>query len=353
MAEGSFQEKTEQASPKKKEDARKKGQVSRSQELNSAIVMLTGIGVIYFLIDDLLGTFISLFKSVYSEAGTFEISLSLVSPYVFIGLNIYAQLFAPIALTIMVVGVLVSYAQVGSIFSIEAMMPKFEKISPLKGFKRMFSQRSLVDTVKNLIKLSLIATIGYLTINSSFEEIMLLSNRDIHYLVAFIGGMIMKLVVNISLALLLLAILDFAYQRWKFNQDLKMTKEEVREEHKQTEGDPLIKARIRSIQRDSARRRMLQDVPEADVIITNPTTYAVALKYDITKMTAPIVVAKGMRKVAERIKEIAEENNVPVIENKWLARTLFKSVNVGDETPYDLYKAVAEILALVYKLKEA
>ena len=353
MAEGNFQEKTEQASPKKKEEARKKGQVARSQELNSAIVMLTGLGVIYFLIDDLLMTFTSLFKTVYSEAGTFEISLSLVDPFVLIGLNIYSQLFAPIALTIMVVGVLVSYAQVGSVFSIEAMTPKFEKISPLKGFKRIFSQRSLVELVNNLIKLSLIGTIGYVSINSSFDEFMLLSNSDIDFLISFIGGMIMKIAVNISLALLFLAILDFSYQRWKFNQDLKMTKQEVREEHKQTEGDPLLKARIRSIQRENARKRMLQDVPEADVIITNPTTYAIALKYDITRMSAPIVVAKGMRKVAERIKEIAEENNIPVIENKWLAKTLFKSVEVGEETPYDLYKAVAEILAYIYKLKEA
>ena len=353
MAEGSFQEKTEQASPKKKEEARKKGQVSRSQELNSAIVMLTGLAVIYFLIDDLLEIYTSMFKSVYSEAGTFEITLALVDPYVFIGLNIFSQLVAPIALTIMVVGVLISYAQVGSIFSIEAITPKFEKISPMKGFKRMFSQKSLVEAVKNILKLTLIATIGYITISSKFDEFMMLSNRDISFLVSFIGRMVMKIAVNISLALLLLAIFDFAYQRWKFNQELKMTKQEVREEHKQTEGDPLLKARIRSIQRDSARKRMLKDVPDADVIITNPTTYAIALKYDITEMTAPTVVAKGMRKVAEKIKEIAEENNIPVIENKWLAKTLYKSVEVGEETPYDLYKAVAEILAYVYKLKEA
>ncbi len=353
MAEEGFQEKTEQASPKKKDEARKKGQVSRSQELNSAIVMLTGLTALYFLIEDLLEIFTSMFKTVYSHAGTFEISLDLVNPFLLIGLNIYTQLVAPIALTIMVVGVLVGYAQVGSLFSIEAITPKFEKISPLKGLKRMFSQRSLVETVKNLLKLSIVGIVGYLTISSSFDDFMMLSDRDIGYLVSFIGGMIMKIAVNISLALLFLAVLDFAYQRWKFNQELKMTKEEVREEHKQTEGDPLIKARIRSIQRENARKRMLQEVPEADVIITNPITYAIALKYDVTKMTSPTVIAKGMRKVAERIKEIGEENNIPIVENKWLAKTLFKTVEIGEETPYELYKAVAEILAYVYRLKEA
>ena len=352
MADQSFQEKTELASPKKKEDSRKKGQVAKSQELNSAVIMSTSIILLYFLMGNIMNTITSIFKAVYKEAGTFEISEALAMPYLEIGLNIFTDLVAPIALTIMMVGVLTGYAQVGSIFSIKAITPKWEKISLTKGIKRMFSQRSLIEGIKSVFKLSIVGIIGYLTISASFDEFISLSEREIGGLISFIGSMILKISVNITIALIFLAVADFSYQRWRHNKDLMMTKQEVKEEFKQMEGDPLIKQRIRSLQRDSARKRMLQEVPEADVIITNPTTYAVALKYDISTMSAPKVIAKGVRKIAEKIKEIASEHDIPIVENKWLARALYESAQIGEETPYELFKAVAEVLAYVYKLQE-
>ena len=236
---------------------------------------------------------------------------------------------------------------------IESLTPKFEKINPFKGLKKMFSQRSLVEAAKSIFKVSVVGSIGYLTISSKFGEFILLANKDIAYFIEFLGSMMFDITLNITIALMFLAILDFSYQKWKHGEDLKMTIEEVKEEYKQTEGNPVIKSRIRTIQKEGARRRMLQEVPEADVIITNPTTYAIALKYDIATMTAPMVIAKGIRKVAERIKEIGAENDIPVVENKWLAKTLYKTTAVGEETPFDLYKAVAEVLAYVYKLKES
>lgn len=353
MAEGSFQEKTEQASPKKLEDARKKGQVAKSQELNSAFVLLTALLTLNFIIEDFFIIITSVFRAVYKEAGTFEITPSLAMPYLEIGLNLYARLVAPVALTILVVGVGISYAQVGSIFAIESLTPKFEKINPFKGFKKMFSQRSLVEAAKSIFKVLVVGVIGYLTISSNFGEFILLADKEVPYFVSFLGSMMFDITLNITIALMFLAILDFSYQKWKHGEDLKMTKEEVKEEYKQTEGDPAIKSRIRTIQKEGARKRMLQEVPEADVIITNPTTYAIALKYDIATMSAPTVIAKGMRKVAERIKEIGEENDIPVVENKWLAKALYKTAAIGEETPFDLYKAVAEVLAYVYKLKES
>lgn len=353
MAEGSFQEKTEQASPKKQEDARKKGQVAKSQELNSAFVMLTALLTIKFVIGDFINIITGVFKAVYNAAGTFEITTELTMPYLEIGLNVYAKLVAPIAISILVVGVTISYVQVGSVFAIESLTPKFEKINPAKGLKKMFSQRSLVEAAKSIFKVSIVGSIGYLTISSKFGEFILLANKDIAYLIKFLGSMMYDITLNITIALMFLGILDFSYQKWKHGEDLKMTIEEVKEEYKQTEGNPVIKSRIRTIQKEGARRRMLQEVPEADVIITNPTTYAIALKYDIASMTAPMVIAKGIRKVAERIKEIGAENDIPVVENKWLAQTLYKTTAVGEETPFDLYKAVAEVLAYVYKLKES
>jgi flagellar biosynthetic protein FlhB len=217
--------------------------------------------------------------------------------------------------------------------------------------KRLFSLRSLAELVKSIVKILFVAAVAYLMIKQDLDLIPTLTRQSVLDIFVFAARVAFKICFNVCLALVVLAILDFAYQRWEHEKSLKMTKQEVKDENKQTEGDPKVKARIRSIQMETARQRMMAAVPEADVVITNPTHLAVALRFDAARMIAPQVIAKGAGYVAERIKQIAAENDVPLVEDKPLARTLFKIVEVGNTIPADLYKAVAEVLAYVYRLR--
>jgi flagellar biosynthetic protein FlhB len=237
------------------------------------------------------------------------------------------------------------------VFSNEAITPKFDRFNPITGIKRLFSTRSLIELLKSLLKLAVVGWIGYTTIMGELKVFPLLVDKTGAEVLAFAGQVCFKLFLKTGLALLVIAGFDYAYQRYQFEHNLKMTKQEIREEFKSTEGDPLIKSRIRSLQRERSRQRMMKDVPKADVVLTNPTHLAVALRYDVEKSAAPVVVAKGARLIAERIKAIAKENGVPVIENKPLARMLFKNAEIGSEIPFELYKAVAEVLAVVYRMR--
>jgi flagellar biosynthetic protein FlhB len=217
--------------------------------------------------------------------------------------------------------------------------------------KRFVSLKSLVELGKSIIKILFIGGIAYLILKSDLEEFPNLIQQEVGQIVVFIARVSLKLFFLVSLAMIVLAVLDYIYQRWQYEQDLKMTKQEVKDEFKQSQGDPKVKARIRGVQLEMARRRMMEAVPEADVVITNPTHLAIALKFDSREMIAPRVVAKGAGFVAQRIREIAEENRIPLVEEKPLAQALYKMVEIGDYIPAELYRAVAEVLAYVYRLK--
>jgi len=257
----------------------------------------------------------------------------------------------PLFLTAFSIALLANYLQVGFVLSSESVQPKLSKIDPIKGFQKLFSIRSLVELAKNMFKISIVGFVVYVTIRGEIENFIPLMYQSVWGILIYIARVAFKIVLMVCLALIILAALDYIYQKWEFEKNLKMTKQEVKDESKQTEGDPLVKARIKRLQRDMARKRMMASVPEADVVITNPTHLAVALRYDQADMFAPKVVAKGTGFIAENIKDIARKNNVTIVNNKPLARVLYKSVDVDEMIPANLYKAVAEVLAFVYSRK--
>lgn len=351
MPEQSYQDRTEPATPKRKREAREKGNIPRSIEINSALVLLFGTGLLYLTGRSFGATVVKAMKGILANLSAIEIRPDSMPSLVLAGIQVVGSALAPLVAVLMVVGVLANCAQGGVVWSAEPLNPKLSKINPLSGFKRMFSARSIAELIKGLIKIVIVGVIGYTTIKSRFDEFYLLIDQQASQIISFAVNVGFAIIFRAGVALLVMAILDFLFQRYEWEKNLKMTKEEVKEEYKQTEGDPLIKSRIRSLQREQARRRMLQEVPQADVVITNPTHIAVAIMYRVQEMEAPQVVAKGMRRIAEKIKEIARKHDIPIIENPPLAQLLYKRVDVGAEIPFDLYQAVAEILAHVYQLK--
>ena len=346
FAEG---EKTEEPTAKKRSDARKKGQVGRSQELNTAFVLLIGFFILKVLWEYIYGEIANYTTYIYGhlmQSVDTETVLQL-----FIGIMIVlAKTVLPVMFAILIMGLGINLFQVGLKFSTEAIEIKLDKLNPINGFGRMFSKRTLVELVKSILK---IVIIGFFLYNYLKDEIFVMPQfiyYDLGTSLEEIARIIFAMIFQVLAVIIILAILDFTYQKWQTTQDLKMTKQEVKDEMKQSEGDPQIKGKIRQKQRQMAMARMMQEVPKADVIITNPTHYAVALQYS-QGMTAPAVLAKGQDFVAQKIKEIAKEHKVPIVENKPLARALFAAVEVGDMVPPELYQAVAEVLAYVYRLK--
>ncbi|MCK5145279.1 flagellar biosynthesis protein FlhB [bacterium] len=352
MADESLQEKTEQASPRKRREAREKGNVPKSQEVNTAIVLIVSLVGLKMFSGRILSHLGGLTRNVFSQLATIEITQDVLPQMMGFGGKFFAYLLAPLVIMIMVAGVSANLIQSGWVFTAEPMKPKAEKLSIAKGIKRMFSGKSAVELVKGIFKMLIVGIIGYITLKDRLPLAPYLIAGTPGQIINFIASTGYTLAMRAAMALVILAAFDFAYQKHKHDKELRMTKQELKEEYKRTEGDPLIKSRIRSIQRERARQRMLAEVPEADVVITNPTHYAIAIKYLPEKSAAPIVVAKGVRLIAQKIKEIAKENDVPVVENKPLARALHAAVEVGSAIPYELYKAVAEILAYVYRLKK-
>ena len=353
MAEESFQEKTEQATPKRREESRRKGQVARSQELNSAVVLIVAITSIYLLGGKLFQDLASFTVNVLERSHTYDINANSFRVHMLDWAKIFFMTVGPIILILGVTSLAISLGQVGFTINEEALTPKFNRLDPLKGAKRMFSKRSLVELAKGIFKILIVGYIGYITITPALPKIMVLADAGLGISFQFIGEMVFKVGINTSLALLIMALLDFMYQRWEHNQSIKMTKQEVKEEQKQTEGDPQVRMRIRSLQREAARQRMMDEVPEADVVITNPTHYAIAVKYDMEFMEAPRVVAKGQNLIAQKIKEVAKSSGIPVVENKPLAQALYRAVEVGQNIPEELYRAVAEVLAYVFRLRSS
>lgn len=344
------QEKTEQASDTRKEDFRKKGQVAQSKELASALFLLAGAGAIFMLSRFFLSQFVEIFHFSFGaemvsavREGDMYTAIKVAGSKMFI-------LTAPVLLITLIVGIGSSVVQVGFLNVEDALQPKLEKLNPLEGLKRIFSLRSVAEAVKSILKLLFICAVAALVVKSEIIKVPSLIQFSAEQLVNYMGLITVKLMAGIGMAMVVLAGADYFFQRWDLNKKMMMTKQEVKEEHKQREGDPLIKSRIRRVQREMANRRMMDKVPQADVIITNPTHIAVALKYD-QNLPAPQIIAKGADLIAEKIKAIAKEHNIPVIENKPLARTIFKTLKIGQVIPKELFVAVAEVLSYVYRLR--
>ncbi|MEN6468669.1 MAG: flagellar biosynthesis protein FlhB [Smithella sp.] len=351
MAENDDQERTEQATSKRREESREKGQVARSQELVSVTILVAGLLFFYFGGSTLLLKTMDVMTSGFRDSGQVTLTqdsvTAIITGYIFKGFGI---LF-PLLVAVLIAAILGNVLQVGFMFSSESLQPKFDKISPAKGFKRLFSTRSIAELFKGILKICIIGGVAYLIIRNEFDNLMPLADHSIWGMLSYIGSICFKILMYVTVVLVFLAILDYAYQRWEFEKSIRMTKQEIKDEYKNTEGDPMIKARIRRIQREMAQKRMMAEVPKADVVITNPTHLAVAIQYNPADMQAPIVVAKGADFIAEKIRDIARENDVPIIENKPLAQVLYKIVQLNHPVPEDLYKAVAEVLAFVYEQK--
>ncbi|RJE86767.1 flagellar biosynthesis protein FlhB [Paenibacillus sp. 1011MAR3C5] len=345
------QEKTEKATPKKRQDSRKKGQVAKSSDLPGAFILLFAFASFLMLGNYYKSHINELFGGLFEHWLTMEVTTENVMD---LFLSITKQLLVmllPIFAIVMVIGIVGNVIQFGFLLTGEPLKLKLNKLNPIEGFKRIFSMRSLVEFFKSILKVSIIGVLVYTTITREWDQLLSLSMQPLERIFAFTAGLTIKLGIQIGAVLAVLAFLDFLYQRYEHEKSIKMSKQDIKDEYKKSEGDPLIKGRIRERQRRMALQRMMQDVPKADVVITNPTHFAIALKYDASKMEAPTILAKGMDHVALRIKEIAKENGVITMENKPLARALYERAEIGDAIPADLFQAVAEVLAYVYKMK--
>ncbi|MGA7723528.1 MAG: flagellar biosynthesis protein FlhB [Ignavibacteriaceae bacterium] len=352
MAEVDGQEKTEKATGKRQTESRSEGKVAKSVELNSLAIFTTGLLMIY-LTQKYIGSQLSGFAfNIFNSLDTLNVNKDYLQDFI---KNCFYFLFitlAPILGALLAIGFIVNVAQVGFKVSFKVFIPKFTKFNPINGLKRIFvPTHSLIEVAKSLVKLAIIGGFTYSILSGLVLNASMLAELTITEVVNYMIEAAYNLLWKISLLYALIAAVDFFYQRYKFNKELMMTKQEVKEENKQTEGDPRIKARIRKLQYQAAKSRMMKNVPKADVVITNPTHFAVALRYDLKKDSAPRVLAKGVDELAQRIKAVAAENGVPIHEDRELARALYKFCNIGDEIPAKLFKAVAQILVYIFKLK--
>ena len=342
-------DKTEDPTSKRKSDAKKKGQVGRSREMGAAFVLIAGFAVMKVLGFSVYKEISDFSRYIFSHPMQDINEESIMQMFIAI-VTVLAKTALPIMGVIMIVGLAVSIAQVGIIFSTEPISFKPDRLNPITGFGRIFSKKALVELLKSVMK---IIVIGFFIVRFLKDEIMQMPKLiylDLLTALTHIGEIILDLAFQVCIVILIIAILDLGYQKWQTFQDMKMSKQEVKDEFKQMEGDPQIKNKRRQKQRQMAMSRMMKEVPQADVVITNPTHFAVALKYS-AGMQAPMVIAKGQDFVAQKIKDIARESGVTIVENRSLARTLYASVDIGGFVPQELYKSVAEVLAYVYKLK--
>jgi flagellar biosynthetic protein FlhB len=352
MADSPGQERTERATDKRRTEARKRGQVALSREIPSTLILATLLAVFYFAGSRALADLIRIFSGFFGQLNTLR--LRTISDAGALAAEIFQSalwLLVPIFLPLLVAGLAGNIAQIGFEFHSEPLAPKLSKLNPLAGLKRICSLRGLVEMVKSLVKIAFVAAIAGSVMSGHLTELPTLVRRDLGGIWDFTHTAAFQLMFFVCLAMMVLAAADYIYQRWQHEQNLKMTKQEIKDERKQSEGDPQIKARIRSLQRQAAYHRMAAEVPRADVVITNPTHLAVALRFDPAEMAAPRVVAKGADYIAQRIRDIAREHGVPLVENKPLAQALYKGAELGDPIPVELYRAVAEVLAYVYRLK--
>ncbi|WP_243289862.1 flagellar biosynthesis protein FlhB [Bacillus sp. FJAT-47783] len=344
-------EKTEKATPRKKQEARKKGQVAKSADINTAITLFLMFLSLLFFGKFLLQNMLSLFKTTFEDYLFMNVSEENVHMLFQTFMLKSVKMIAPLFLTAMIAGLVSNYVQVGFVFSTEPLKMKLDKINPIQGFKRIYSIRAIVELVKSILKITFVGTVTFLVLFFHFEELLTLPQMSVQDAFLFIAKLTVQMGLFASGALLFIAVLDYLYQKYDFEKNLRMSKQDIKDEHKKTEGDPLIKSRMKQKQREIAMRRMMEEVPKADVVITNPTHFAIAIKYDEEQMDAPFVVAKGCDFLAQKIKEVAKANDVVTVENKPLARALYDQTSIGEAIPEQFFKAVAEIIAYVYRLK--
>ncbi|MCL6442015.1 MAG: flagellar biosynthesis protein FlhB [Alicyclobacillus sp.] len=344
-------DKTEPATPKRREQARKEGHIPRSPELTSAVGLLSGILALRLYGSHVWVQWYNTMIANLQFGHLKPLTVRQVGSIMFQLITVAATCLSPIVLAMTLFGVLTAYRQVGTYFMPSRLLPDFSRINMMAGLRRLFGIQSVVETGKSLVKLLIIAIFSYSAVQEVVDRLSNFVSLDLWTLPSVVGGMVFHLAIRIALGMLALALADWAFQRFRFEQSIRMSRQEVKDEMRQQEGSPEIRGRIRQRGRALAMQRMMQQVPTADVVITNPTHYAVALKYEAT-MSAPKVVAKGQDLVARRIRELAVRHEVPVIENKPLAQTLYRTVEVGESIPVDLYQAVAEVLAYVYRLRQ-
>lgn len=353
MSEGADKDsKTEAPSQKKLEDARKRGQIVKSQDLSAAI----SLGVIAIFLMVYLTLLYEHSLTMFRNAFEFRMQPDLAGPAAGTLLKTYltegALMGAPIALTMMAVGLLTGFFQSRMLLTFEPLKADFKRLNPLSGLKNMFSQKTFVGLLKNLAKLALVGLVMWNTLTGQLKDLLRASAMETGKLFGLFQSLLGNLLINVAVLMLILGVADYIYQRYDFRKSLRMTKQETKEEHKSMEGDPLFKSFRRQKQKQLAQQRMMQQVPEATVVITNPTHYAIAIRYDEARDKAPVVIAKGLDRVAENIKKIAREHKIPLIENKPLAQQMYKQIELGQEVPAVLYQAMAEILAMIYRDKD-
>jgi flagellar biosynthetic protein FlhB len=345
-----FDEKTEAPTPRRREEARERGQVVKSTDLTASIALLGAMVSLNYFGPDLLREMIGMTRQMLTFSISDAIATSSMQEMALTGLIFMAKLTIPVCLIMTVVAVVITMAQVGFMLTFHPLMPSFSKINPISGFQRMLSMESAIKMGLNLIKVGLIGVVAYMTIKSKLGQILNLSGMGTWQIVGLSGELIFMLGVRMAVVLLVLAIFDYGVTWFQNEKKLRMSKQELKEEMRRMEGDPLVKERRRRVARQLMAQRMQHAVPKADVVITNPTELAIALKYDSETMAAPKVIAKGADHLAARIRQIAIKNGIPIVERKPLARAIYKTVEVGQEIPPAYYKAIAEILAYVYEL---
>ena len=352
MPEESAQERTEQPTPKRLSEARKKGQIARSRELTTMAVLMAGGGGMLLLSGYMMTGMRNLLTSGLHIERNMMFDSSFIVPTFWQFVEDALYILAPLFMLLVVVAILAPTALGGLSFSLEAIKFKWEKMDPIKGLKRVFGVRGIMELFKSLAKFALVGTVTVIFLDTHANQLLELSKMDVETALGEVGSILFWAFFLISSSLILVALIDVPFQLWDNNRQLMMTRQEVRDEYKETDGRPEVKQRIRTLQQEMAERRMMQEVPNADVVVTNPTHYAVALKYDQMNMRAPIVVAKGADLVAGEIRKLARENDVPVAAAPALTRALFYSTELNDEIPAGLYLAVAQVLAYIFQLRQ-
>jgi flagellar biosynthetic protein FlhB len=353
VAENSAQERTEEATPKRREEARRKGQIPRSRELSAAAVTLAGGCALYTLGGRISGGIYGMVRDGLQLTREEALDASSVLPALAEAAMKGFWALVPVFGLVMLAALLAPLALGGWNFSSEALAPKFSRLNPIEGVKRLFAVRNLVELTKALAKFGVVAGIAVLVLWQDTGALLGLGREPTPQAIGHAMKLCAHGLVLVSCGLILIAGIDVPFQLWQHAKQLKMTRQEIRDEMKESEGSPEVKGRIRRMQQEVARRRMMQEVPKADVVVTNPTHFAVAIRYDEKRMRAPIVVAKGVDEVAARIREVAGEHSVPIFEAPPLARVLYRNVDLGDEIPSSLYVAVAQVLTYIYQLKAA
>jgi flagellar biosynthesis protein FlhB len=352
MAEESFQEKSEPATGKRRDDSRRKGKVAKSLELNSALIIVFGLLILYVGGQAFVMQLMDAARQAFLGSASVRINAAAVHNFVVEGLWRFGLIILPVLLGLTLIGLASNFLQVGFLFTLEPLQLNLEKLNPLSGIKRvLISRRSMVELLKSLLKIVVVGLVAYSALNGLAEESISLMDSDPAAVLGYMTHAGLMVGLKVGLAFLALAAADYMFQRFEYEREMRMTKQEVKEEMKSQEGDPLVKSRIRSIQRQIAYKRMMHEVPKADVVVTNPTHLAIAIKYELGTMTAPKVIAKGADLIAQRIKEIAKEHGIPMVEDRPLAQALYKTVGIGEEIPEKLFQAVAQVLAYIYRLK--